>query len=69
MKRGLFREKQNRVKIDKGGNTASFVLFHISAFGSDVNNGAVPFMFKMSMIIGLYVHLYRRTSLWADKCT
>ena len=56
MKRGLFREKQNQVKIDKGGNAASCVLFPISAFDSDVNNGAVPFVFKMSMIIGLYVH-------------
>lgn len=30
-------------------------MLYISAFDSDVNNGAVPFVFKMSVVIGLYV--------------
>lgn len=55
MKRGLFGEKQNQVKIDKGGNAASCVLIPISAFDCVVNNGTVPFMFRMSRIIGLHV--------------
>lgn len=56
MKRGLFGEKQNQVKIDNRGNAASCVLFCISTFDSHVNNGAVPFVFKRSVIICLYVH-------------
>lgn len=55
MKRGLFGEKQNQVKIDNGGNAASCVLIPILAFDSVVNNGAVPFVFKVSRIIGLHV--------------
>lgn len=66
MKRGLFGEKQNQVKIDKGGNAASCVLIPTSAFDSVVNNGTVRFMFRMSRIIGLHVWKYH---WWADKCT
>lgn len=44
MKRGLFGEKQNQVKIDQGGNAGAF---HISAF-----------LFRTFMIIGLYVCSY-----------
>lgn len=66
MKRGLFGEKQNQVKIDNGGNAASCVLIPISAFDSVVNNGVVPFVFKVSRIIGLHVWKYL---LWADECT
>lgn len=59
MKRRLFGEKQNQVKIDKGGNAASCVLIPISAFDSVVNNDAVPFVFRMSRLL---VYMYGSTT-------
>lgn len=48
----VWRKKRNCIKI----NEATPQLVNISAFDSDVNNGAVLAVFKMSAIDSLYIY-------------